>query len=150
MTTFERMLVEDKASHEEPKNPYYRHYDDPEIMGRVLEEFGIESGQGHIINGHIPVKSKDGESPIKCNGRVLTIDGGFCKAYQNTTGIAGYTLIYNSYGMRLVSHGPFTGIINAVEQNTFSRPPTSSRFPPAEGSCRIPISAPSCAARSAP
>ena len=118
MTTFERMLVEDKASHEEPKNPYYRHYDDPEIMGRVLEEFGIESGQGHIINGHIPVKSKDGESPIKCNGRVLTIDGGFCKAYQNTTGIAGYTLIYNSYGMRLVSHGPFTGIINAVEQNT--------------------------------
>ena len=118
MTTFERMLVEDKASHEEPKNPYYRHYDDPEIMGRVLEEFGIEPGQGHIINGHIPVKSKDGESPIKCNGRVLTIDGGFCKAYQNTTGIAGYTLIYNSYGMRLVSHGPFTGIINAVEQNT--------------------------------
>ena len=118
MTTFERMLVEDKASHEEPKNPYYRHYDDPEIMGRVLEEFGIEPGQGHIINGHIPVKSKDGESPIKCSGRVLTIDGGFCKAYQNTTGIAGYTLIYNSYGMRLVSHGPFTGIINAVEQNT--------------------------------
>ncbi len=118
MTTFERMLVEDKASHEEPKNPYYRYYDDPETVTRICEEFGLDPSDSHIINGHIPVKSKDGESPIKCDGRVLTIDGGFCKAYQKTTGIAGYTLIYNSYGMRLVSHGPFTGIADAVSQNT--------------------------------
>ncbi len=118
MTTFERMLIEDKSAHEEPKNPYYRHYDNPETVARILEEFGLEPDQGHIINGHIPVKSKDGESPIKCGGRVLTIDGGFCKAYQKTTGIAGYTLIYNSYGMRLVSHGPFTGIADAVKLNT--------------------------------
>ncbi|MEG1849704.1 MAG: fructose-bisphosphatase class III, partial [Oscillospiraceae bacterium] len=79
---------------------------------------GLDRHEGHIINGHIPVKSKDGESPIKGDGRLLCIDGGFCKAYQSTTGIAGYTLIYNSYGLRLVSHGPFDSIEHAVEQNS--------------------------------
>lgn len=118
MTTFERMLVEDKASHEEPKNDYYRYMNDPKVLAGIFEEFGLDPKESHIINGHIPVKSKDGESPIKCDGRLLTIDGGFCKAYQKTTGIAGYTLIYNSYGLRLVSHGPFPGIAQAVEQNT--------------------------------
>ena len=118
MTTFERMLVEDKASHEEPKNHYYHYMNDPKVITGIFEEFGLNPDESHIINGHIPVKSKDGESPIKCGGRLLTIDGGFCKAYQKTTGIAGYTLIYNSYGMRLVSHGPFTGIGEAVQQNT--------------------------------
>lgn len=118
MTTFERMLVEDKASHEEPKNHYYHYMNDPKAIAGIFEEFGLNPEESHIINGHIPVKSKDGESPIKCGGRLLTIDGGFCRAYQKTTGIAGYTLIYNSYGMRLVSHGPFEGIGEAVQQNT--------------------------------
>lgn len=118
MTTFERMLVEDKASHEEPKNYYYRYMNDPKVISNIFEEFGLDPEESHIVNGHIPVKSKDGESPIKCDGKLLTIDGGFCKAYQKTTGIAGYTLIYNSYGLRLVSHGPFKGIGEAVQQNT--------------------------------
>ncbi|MFV0496925.1 MAG: fructose-1,6-bisphosphatase [Candidatus Fimivivens sp.] len=118
MTTFERMLVADKATHEEPKNPYYHYVHESEVLVDIFEEFGLDPETSHIINGHIPVKSKDGESPIKCGGKLLTIDGGFCKAYQKTTGIAGYTLIYNSYGMRLVSHGPFEGIGQAVQQNT--------------------------------
>lgn len=118
MTTFERMLVEDKASHEEPKNYYYHYMNDPKVIASIFEEFGLDPEESHIINGHIPVKSKDGESPIKCGGKLLTIDGGFCKAYQKTTGIAGYTLIYNSYGLRLVSHGPFKGIAEAVQQNS--------------------------------
>lgn len=118
MTTFERMLIEDKASHEEPKNFYYRYLNDLKVIGNIFEEFGLDPEEAHIINGHVPVKSKDGESPIKCGGKLLTIDGGFCKAYQKTTGIAGYTLIYNSYGLRLVSHGPFPGIDEAVQQNS--------------------------------
>lgn len=118
MTTFERMLVEDKASHEEPKNHYYHHLNDLNVISNIFDEFGLNPDESHIINGHVPVKSKDGESPIKCDGKLLTIDGGFCKAYQKTTGIAGYTLIYNSYGLRLVSHGPFKGISEAVQQNT--------------------------------
>ena len=118
MTTFERMLVADKATWEEPKNPYYQYNNDPETIEGILAEFGLGGRDGHIINGHIPVKQKDGESPIKAGGRLLSIDGGFCKAYQPTTGIAGYTLIYNSWGMRLVSHGPFTTIADAVEKNS--------------------------------
>ncbi|MEG2174083.1 MAG: fructose-bisphosphatase class III, partial [Oscillospiraceae bacterium] len=107
-----------KDTHEEPKNAYYKHTDDLEVVENLLEEFGLNKGEGHIINGHIPVKSKDGESPIKSGGRLLCIDGGFCKAYQPTTGIAGYTLIYNSYGLRLVSHEPFDSIEAAVRDNT--------------------------------
>ncbi|MBP0980647.1 MAG: fructose-1,6-bisphosphatase [Oscillospiraceae bacterium] len=118
MTTFERMLVEDKATWDEPKNHYYRFVDDPAVVNAMIEEFGMDPSTSHIINGHVPVKSKDGESPIKCDGKLLIIDGGFCKAYQKTTGIAGYTLIYNSYGLRLVSHGQFKGIAEAVAQNT--------------------------------
>ena len=118
MTTFERMLVEDKATWDEPKNHYYRFVDDPAVVNAMIEEFGMDPATSHIINGHVPVKSKDGESPIKCDGKLLIIDGGFCKAYQKTTGIAGYTLIYNSYGLRLVSHGQFKGIAEAVAQNT--------------------------------
>ena len=118
MTTFERMLVADKATWEEPKNPYYQYNNDPETIEGILAEFGLGGRDGHIINGHIPVKQKDGESPIKAGGRLIAIDGGFCKAYQPTTGIAGYTLIYNSWGMRLVSHGPFTTIADAVEKNS--------------------------------
>ena len=118
MTSFERMLIADKSTHTEPKNCYYKYQNDEKPMNMILEEFGLDPEEGHIINGHMPVKTKDGESPIKCNGKVMCIDGGFCKAYQSTTGIAGYTLIYNSYGLRLVSHGPFTTVEEAVENNT--------------------------------
>jgi fructose-1,6-bisphosphatase-3 len=118
MTTFERLLVADKSTHDEPKNAYYKHNDDISVLESILEEFGVSREEGHIINGHIPVKFKDGESPIKGNGRLICIDGGFCKAYQPTTGIAGYTLISNSYGLRLASHEPFTSIENAVKNNT--------------------------------
>ena len=83
----------------------------------LLKEFGLEGPHCHIINGHIPVKSKKGESPIKGGGKLLVIDGGFCKAYQPTTGIAGYTLIYNSWVLRLVSHQPFCGQKTAIEEN---------------------------------
>ena len=118
MTTFERMLVEDKTSHEEPKNYYYKYNEDKKVIRDIFEEFGLDPENSHIINGHVPVKSKDGESPIKCDGRLLAIDGGFCKAYQKTTGIAGYTLISNSNVMRLVSHGTFEGINEAVVKNS--------------------------------
>lgn len=118
MTTFERMLVADKQSHEEPKNAYYKLLNNPETVNKLLEEFGLDPKEGHIINGHMPVKSKDGESPIKCGGKAICIDGGFCKAYQPTTGIAGYTLIYNSYGLRLVSHGPFDSIEKTLLENS--------------------------------
>ena len=83
----------------------------------LLKEFGLEGPHCHIINGHIPVKSKKGESPIKGGGKLLVIDGGFCRAYQPTTGIAGYTLIYNSWVMRIVSHQPFCGRKQAIEEN---------------------------------
>lgn len=112
------MLIEDKSTWDEPKNYYYRFVNDHSVVNAMIEEFGMDPANAHIINGHVPVKSKDGESPIKCDGKLLIIDGGFCKAYQKTTGIAGYTLIYNSYGLRLVSHGQFKGIAEAVAQNT--------------------------------
>lgn len=117
MTTFERLLIEDKTSWTEPKNPYYEYINQEEVCLRILKEFGLDSPHAHIINGHVPVKAKSGESPIKGNGRLLLIDGGFCQAYHNTTGIAGYTLIYNSHGMRIVAHDPFTSTADAVENN---------------------------------
>ena len=84
----------------------------------LLEEFGLCGTRAHIINGHVPVRQIDGESPLKAGGRLIRIDGGFCKAYQSRTGIAGYTLIYNSQGMRLVAHQPFDSLQNAIEKNT--------------------------------
>ena len=117
MTTFERRFLEDESTWTEPKNPYYQLYNDPTVCDRLLEEFGLEGPHCHIINGHIPVKSKKGESPLKGGGRLLVIDGGFCKAYQKTTGIAGYTLIYNSACLRLVSHEPFVGRDHAIREN---------------------------------
>lgn len=117
MTTFERRLIKDEAAWTEPKNAYYTYYNDPAVCDTLLKEFGLEGPHCHIINGHIPVKSKKGESPIKGGGKLLVIDGGFCKAYQPTTGIAGYTLIYNSGVMRIVSHQPFCGHKLAVEQD---------------------------------
>ena len=117
MTTFERRFIEDESTWVEEKNPYYQLYNDPTVCERLLKEFGLEGPHCHIINGHIPVKSKKGESPIKGGGKLLVIDGGFCKAYQKTTGIAGYTLIYNSACLRLVSHQPFAGRSDAIRRN---------------------------------
>ena len=117
MTTFERRLIKDESAWTEPKNAYYTHYQDPAVCDMLLKEFGLEGPHCHIINGHIPVKSKKGESPIKGGGKLLVIDGGFCRAYQPTTGIAGYTLIYNSWVMRIVSHQPFCGRKEAIEEN---------------------------------
>ena len=117
MTTFERRLIKDESAWTEPKNPYYTYYQDPAVCDMLLKEFGLEGPHCHIINGHIPVKSKKGESPIKGGGKLIVIDGGFCKAYQPTTGIAGYTLIYNSWVLRIVSHQPFCGRKTAIEEN---------------------------------
>lgn len=118
MTTFERYFIGDKSTHEEPKNPYYRLYETEEVVNRILAEFGLCGGEAHIINGHIPVEAKKGESPIKCNGKLLVIDGGFSKAYQPKTGIAGYTLIYNSYGLVLAAHEPFESVEKAVSDGS--------------------------------
>lgn len=110
MATFERYFVDDKATHEERRNPYYDFRDQPETVRRILEEFGLDPEKGHIINGHVPVKVRKGENPVKAGGRLLVIDGGFSKAYQGVTGIAGYTLILNSYGLLLAAHQPFESL----------------------------------------
>ncbi|MGN0169617.1 MAG: fructose-1,6-bisphosphatase [Lachnospiraceae bacterium] len=118
MATFERYFLADKATHKEHGNPYYRYIENKVVVENILADFGLSSKESHLINGHMPVKVSKGESPVKCGGRVLTIDGGFSKAYQPQTGIAGYTLTYNSYGMVLVSHEPFTSIEDAIEKET--------------------------------
>ena len=114
MTTFERRLIADKSTWDEPKNAYYTWYHDPAVCDMLLQEFGLAGPHCHIVNGHIPVKTKKGESPIKGGGKLIVIDGGFCKAYQPTSGIAGYTLIYNSHNLRIVSHQPFSGRQDAL------------------------------------
>lgn len=117
MTTFERRFIEDEATHTETKNAYYTLYNDAAVCEGILREFGLDGAHSHIINGHVPVKSKKGESPVKGGGKLIVIDGGFCKAYQKTTGIAGYTLIYDSECFRLVSHQPFAGKAEAIRKN---------------------------------
>ncbi len=117
MTTFERRFIADKDTWTEPKNPYYTYYQDPAVCEMLLEEFGLVGDHCHIINGHVPVKAKKGESPVKGGGKLIVIDGGFSKAYQSTSGIAGYTLIYNSRHYRIVSHQPFAGKWNAIHNN---------------------------------
>lgn len=107
MATFERYFIEDKAVQDEKKNEYYKLIENEKVVGHILNEFGLNIRDSHIINGHMPVELKKGETPVRCKGKVLIIDGGLSKAYQKKTGIAGYTLIYNSYGLRLVSHEPF-------------------------------------------
>ncbi|WP_027624397.1 fructose-bisphosphatase class III [Clostridium lundense] len=116
ITTFERYFIDEKETHKENRNAYYKLRDEEELSNRIFEEFNLDSQTSHIINGHIPVKTKDGESPIKANGKLLVIDGGFCRAYQPETGIAGYTLIYNSYGFLLSSHEPFESTKKAIEE----------------------------------
>ena len=118
MATFERYFLKEKETHVEKKNPYYRYLEDPRVVTGILKEFGLEGEESHIINGHVPVRLKDGESPVKCGGKVLVIDGGFSKAYQKETGIAGYTLIYNSYGLILAAHEPFESTESAIEKET--------------------------------
>ena len=116
MTTFERYFVAEKATHVEPKNPYYRLLEKEEVVNAILAEFGLSGQEAHIVNGHIPIEAKKGESPVKCGGKLLIIDGGFSKAYQPKTGIAGYTLIYNSYGLVLAAHEPFESVEKAVSE----------------------------------
>lgn len=109
MTTFERYFVSDRATWEEVKNPYYELVTEYATAGSILREFGLDERTSHIINGHIPVRAARGEHPVHARGRYIRIDGGFCRAYHDKTGIAGYTLIYSSRGLRLVSHSPFEG-----------------------------------------
>ena len=115
MTTFERYFIADKETHREKKNAYYHLWENEEVVNRMLEEFGLDPENGHIINGHVPVHQLEGENPVKCGGKVIVIDGGFCEAYRNVTGIAGYTLVYSSYGLSLTAHEPFTSAEDAVE-----------------------------------
>ncbi|GAA0075745.1 fructose-1,6-bisphosphatase [Clostridium sp. CTA-5] len=116
MKTFERYFIDDEESHIEKKTSYYDYRDSEKMCNIVLGEFGLKSKESIIINGHVPVKKKEGESPIKANGKLIVIDGGFSKAYQKQTGIAGYTLIYNSYGLQIVSHEYFSSTEESIMQ----------------------------------
>ena len=115
MATFERLFLEDEEIKKEEKNAYYKAWENEDIVQKILAEFGLFHDSAHIINGHIP--QKKGENPIKAGGRLIVIDGGFCSAYHKTTGIAGYTLIYNADGMRLSAHSPFKGKEDAIKNN---------------------------------
>ena len=117
MTTFERYYIKDKKTHVEKKNPYYQLREEAEIIRKILENFGLDEG-GHLVNGHTPIKEKNGENPIKADGKLIVIDGGFAKAYQKEIGIAGYTILYNSFGIQLVAHQPFSTVKEAVEKGT--------------------------------
>ena len=118
MTTFERYFIADKSLQDEPKDTYYSMLGKEEFAVGILKEFGLEGPESHIINGHIPVQAKKGESPIKCNGKLLIIDGGFSKVYQAKTGIAGYTLIFISFGLILAAHEPFESVDKAVRDGS--------------------------------
>ena len=121
-TVFERYFLTDESTHVETKNVYYTLYDNEQVVESILEEFGLDKNTGHIVNGHVPVVTKKGESPIKCGGKLLIIDGGFAKAYHEKTGIAGYTLVNNSWALRLVSHEEFESKEAAIvnESDIFS------------------------------
>lgn len=118
MTTFERYFIEDKTTHYEKKNAYYQLRNNVSTVDKILVEFDLNPDIGHIVNGHTPIKEGKGETPIKADGKMLVIDGGFSKAYHNVTSIAGYTLIYNAYGLQLVRHQPFTSTEDAISNET--------------------------------
>lgn len=118
MATFERYFIEDGRTHKETKNSYYRLTEQEEIINSIFREFGLDPMNSHIVNGHVPVELKKGESPVRCGGKLLIIDGGFSRAYQEKTGIAGYTLVYNSHGMRLVAHEPFESTEAAIKKES--------------------------------
>ena len=115
--TFERTFIDDKSAWVEEKNPYYDYYQRELTCDMILSEFGLTYSIAHIVNGHTPVRTSKGELPIRANGRLLVIDGGFCREYHETTGIAGYTLIFNSHGLRLKAHEPFESVEKAVREN---------------------------------
>lgn len=117
MTTFERLYIADPAAQVEIKDPYYRHIADPHTAEHILREFGLSGEGSHIVNGHVPVRAIEGESPIKGGGRLIIIDGGFCRAYHRRTGIAGYTLVYNSRGLILRTHQPFESVDKAIHED---------------------------------
>jgi len=116
MATFERYFIDDKEPHAEEKNPYFSLRDQEELSIKILKEFGLDPKNSHIVNGHVPVKFKKGENPVKGKGKMIVIDGGLSRAYQPVTGIAGYTLIYNSYGLMLAAHEPFESKLKAIEE----------------------------------
>lgn len=118
MTTFERYFIADKSTHNEEKGNYYKLRDKVEVCDTILDAFGVTGPHRHIINGHVPVKVGKGEQPVKADGRLMVIDGGFAKAYHNTTGIAGYTLVYHSRGFVLVQHNPFSSTEEAIRLGT--------------------------------
>lgn len=118
MATFERYFLTDKAVRHEEKGHYYRLREDPAVCDRLLDAFGVTGKHRHIINGHVPVKAGDGENPVKAEGKLMVIDGGFSKAYHDTTGIAGYTLVYHSRGLQLVQHEPFTSAEDAARNGS--------------------------------
>lgn len=118
MTTFERYFIADKKTHEEPKGHYYLLREREDVVDSILDAFGVTGEHRHIINGHVPVKVGRGEQPVKANGKLMVIDGGFAKAYHNTTGIAGYTLVYHSRGFQLVQHEPFSSTEEAIRLGT--------------------------------
>ena len=118
MATFESYFIQDKQTHKEPKIPYYRHIDNEEMCNKILKEFGLEGEETHILNGHVPVRVKDGESPIRANGKLLVIDGGFAKSYREKTGCAGYILTYNSHGLLLSKSNPFESIDSAIREES--------------------------------
>ena len=117
MSTFERLFVADKTTHAEPSNPYYRFVNDTRMDRAILAEFGLDQTRSHIVNGHVPVRAVEGETPVKGSGRMIRIDGGFCRAYHQRTGIAGYTLVYNSHGLSLRAHQPFETVEKAIKEN---------------------------------
>ena len=115
--TFERTYVKDESTWHEASNPYYQYYEQEKICNMILHEFNLYSDRSHIINGHTPVRTSRGEHPVRANGRLMVIDGGYCKSYHKTTGIAGYTLIFNSHGIRIKSHQPFQSVYAALTEN---------------------------------
>ena len=118
MATFERYFLNDKETYKEKKGNYFTLRDNPEICDRILDAFGVEGDNRHIINGHVPVHAASGENPVKAGGRLMVIDGGFSQAYHKETGIAGYTLVYHSRGFQLVQHEPFTSAADAIKRGT--------------------------------
>ena len=116
MATFERYFLKEKELHKEVKGHYYSLRNEEKVCDMLLDEFGVIGTHRHIINGHVPVKTIKGEKPIKADGKLLVIDGGFSKAYQPETGIAGYTLVYHSHGLQLVQHEPFQSRQKAIEE----------------------------------
>ena len=118
MATFERYFLKEKETHKEEKGFYFKLRDNASICDRIMDAFGVEGPNRHIINGHVPVHVKTGENPIKADGKLMVIDGGFSEAYHKETGIAGYTLVYHSRGFQLVQHEPFTSTRDAIQRGT--------------------------------